>query len=482
MLSHIITIPNPPEVFLWNPLIGRGMQIYEQSLSTISPHPALLQRYKEIGFFEEIPNIHELIPHRSRWSILVEQTLWHPIPSRRTSGGYTYQSIELSAEQTLLWKNIDGVRSVTKLSQELGWTPTHTHSLLLPLCTHEVQAIQLRSKGLGKSHQALLQLFSPPVPQNIRDKHMYDQYGGTDLSRFHDEGINNAKRHFDDVEITLAHALEIPHPSLGMQSFGAKLARSLCYKTKILPHTILELGPGTGALAQGWYTVHTPQRYIRMDASPTLLKAQQERLPHTEEICAHAPHIPLPAESIDLFLSNEVIADLSAASIDDPEAQKWISQNNITLEPQQNWINLGAWKLIHSVWNVLQKGGMAYISEFGDHNEIPTEAIHLNHPEVSIHFGQLREVAEKCGFETELISLPQLLQMDMQQKWMAKHSYSALRAYLHTQNQEIEARAYSPESFPLQKIDGLEWVSMYEPGPAPLPERILSLLLWKPVS
>ena len=480
MLPHIITIPNPPEVFIWNPLLGRGMQIHEESLSQSAPHPALLQRYKELGLYENLPNIHSLIPHRSRWSILVEQTLCHPIPSQRTSGGYVYQFIKLSKDQALLWKNIDGIRSLDILSAELGWTPSHTHSLLLPLCTHEVQAIQIRPKGLGKSHQALLQLFSPPVPQNTREEHMYDEFGGTDLSHFHDEGILDAHRHFDDVEITLAHALEIPHPSLGMKSFGAKLAQCLCSKTQIPPQRILELGPGTGALAQEWYTVHTPERYIRMDASPTLLTAQRERLPQTEEICAHAPDIPLPEESIDLFLSNEVIADLRAASIEDPEAQAWIATYNIKLEPEQKWINLGAWKLLPSVWKVLQKGGMAYISEFGDQNEIPTEAIHLNHPEVSIHFGQLMEVAKQCGFHTELTSLPNLLNMDMQQPWMAKHSYCALRAYQNTQHQALEARAYSPDTF--QEMEGLEWVSMYEPGPAPLPERILALLLWKPVS
>ena len=124
---------------------------------------------------------------------------------------------------------------------------------------------------------------------------------------------------------------------------------------------------------------------------------------------------------------------------------------------------------------------MGYISEFGDIYEIPTETIQLNHPEVSIHFGQLEQVAQKLGFETLLIPLPELLNMDLRQNWMAKHSYCGVRSILHQQGTLLPARAWHPTQFLYPDIDGIDWVPMTEPGPAPLPMRIWVLLIWKPV-
>ena len=36
---------------------------------------------------------------------------------------------------------------------------------------------------------------------------------------------------------------------------------------------------------------------------------------------------------------------------------------------------------------------------FGSIDELPEETTHLNHPEISIHFGQLEEVAKKLVFK-----------------------------------------------------------------------------------
>ena len=480
MHRHITILRSSEHVLLWNNHTGRGMNISHASFDAKKRHHAVQSRLDAFGMNGRPQELSTLIPHRSRWSLLSSYTLIHPIPAQRSSGGYRYQSIPLSEQQQKLWLRIDGKKTLHILANEFELSVRTIHHLLTPLCTYEVQAIQLRNKALGSSHRALLHLHAPLVPQNKRNDHMYDEYGGTTLEQFHSSEILDAYTHFDNVEITLAHALEQPHPSLRMESFGTAIAQTLLPMAHREINDILELGPGTGALAEGWYTHHSPTRYIRMDASLELLRAQEKRLPYTESLSAHAPNIPLPSDTIDLFICNEVIADLRASSIEDPDVQTSIQKYNITLEEEQSWINLGAWKLLESLWKILRPGGMGYISEFGDVYEIPTETIQLNHPEVSIHFGQLEQVAQQIGFQTKLLSLPKLLKMDMDQRWLSKHSYCALRAALHEKKETIAASAWSPKDFPYTQFQGLEWVPMSEPGPAPLPMRIWALLIWKP--
>ena len=478
---HISTLPLSDHVFLWNNRIGRGLKISKASFTESPRHPAIQARLDALGMHRHEEPIDQLIPHRSRWSILCDTTLHHPIPAQRTSGGYQYQNLIFTNLQKRLWLSIDGYKTCAQIAQECSVTVQQMHTQLQHLCTLEIQGLQLREKGLGSKHIALLQLHTPPLPQNHRSEHMYDEYGGTTLGTFHSDEITDARTHFDNVEITLAHALEIPHPSLGMISFGAALAKSILPLSRINIHTILELGPGTGALAQAWCTQYEPKRYIRMDASKELLKEQERRVPQTESICALAPNIPVPPNSIDLFLSNEVIADLAASSIDDPLVQQWLNRYDITPEQDQTWVNLGAWKLLESLWRALNNNGMGYISEFGDIYEIPTETLQLNHPEVSIHFGQLEKVAQKIGFETQLIPLPKLLNMNLEEQWMAKHSYCGIRSFFHQKQTSLSARAWHPTRFPHSYIEGVDWVPMTEPGPAPLPMRIWVLLIWKPV-
>ena len=46
-------------------------------------------------------------------------------------------------------------------------------------------------------------------------------------------------------------------------------------------------------------------------------------------------------------------------------------------------------------------------------DELPTETTHLDHPEVSIHFGHLRAVAQGLGLQAELLPLHSLLDIDL---------------------------------------------------------------------
>ncbi len=479
--SHITPLPYGDNVALWNNLTGRHIVISTTSFTATKPSALLQKRLLKMSMVDgSIKEIHLLIPHRNRYSIVVENKLWSPIPSQHHSGGYIYHSILLTDFEKQILTTIDGRKNIDALAQLFHVDSQKIYTILLPFLSFEKQIFQLRKKPLGPKHPALLQMISPRRESYKRKEHMYDEDGTTQLHDFHQFDICDSKYHFDDVEITLAHALEPPHPCLQNRSFGVALSQVLCSLSSSPPQIVLELGAGTGAVAKSFYSVHQPQRYIRMDASPVLLTHQKKRIPQSEHILGSAPPIPLQENSIDLFICNEVIADLSSCLTSTPKAQEWIQKYQLHIPKEQELVNIGSWELLESLFSILKSTGLGYISEFGSIDEIPEETTHLNHPEVSIHFGLLQEIAQKIGFSTRLIPITDLLQMSLEEVWLSKHSFMALRACWSEKELHFPAQAYHPSTFDSQfDIHGLEWCTMNERGPAPLPQRIWSLLLWK---
>lgn len=489
LASHVTAMPYGQNIALWNNLSGCHIVISKETFETFEIKnfeienitPALTSRLQRFHMIEaSIPNLPHMIPHRNRHTIIVDQGLWSPIPEQHHSGGFLYRCINLSEQEQNILKNIDGKKTIENLSSELSMDVNEIYALLLPWMACDMQIIQLRDRSLGPKHSALLQMIAPRRAVQNRPQHMIDEDGATQLQEFHQTEITNAQRHFDDVEITLAHALEKPHPSLQNRSFGFVLAQELCSYLSQKPNVVCELGAGSGAVTEGFYDFYEPNRYIRMDASPVLLEHQKNRVPQSESLEGYAPPIPLPSQSVDLFLCNEVIADLPSSPKTSQKSQELISKFCIDIPPEQHTINTGSWELLESIYKILHPDGIAYLSEFGSVDEIPEETTHLNHPEVSIHFGQLEQVARHIGFETKLLPLDQLLHMSLQELWLSKHSFMALRACFLVKGKHLEARAYHPSTFlSSSDIYGLEWNSMNEPGPAPLPQRIWALLLWK---
>lgn len=69
--------------------------------------------------------------------------------------------------------------------------------------------------------------------------------------------------------------------------------------------------------------------------------------------------------------------------------------------------NIGGFKLIEQASTVLRPGGWIWLSEFGDTkpNVWPTPTNLGDHVEWSINFDQMQRVAEKLGFQTEIVPL-----------------------------------------------------------------------------
>lgn len=509
--GSVIRLESAGQAVLWHAETGRYATLAPQLVAELealpaglSPPPDLRPVTERLGRLHLLaesppPDLPRLIPAASRLILLLPAVpaLWLPMPAVRTAGGHAYAERRLSPRELAFWKSINGARTVEAAAARAGVPLAEALAFLRELTHPTVAAVQLRERPVQRRDLALERLVAPERPPSARPAHQRGEHGETTLEHYHIYAIEDAATQFDDRETTVAHAFALPHRGLGGQAFGARLFQALDARG-LLPEDggfTLEIGPGTGELAGAWLAAreaagrHGP--YTRLDRSPALLEAQGRAAPGSTGVLGSATRLPFPARSVDLALSNEVIADLSAVpwSPDEPslpgtppdEVAERISRYKLEVLPGRCLYNLGAWQMIEELARVLKPGGAAYVSEFGGLDETPTETEQLDHPEVSIHFGHLVQVARACGLEATVLPLPELLGMDLSATWLSRHSYEALRARMRAEGRSLKARAWSPESLSLPwPVEGLHWVSLADPGPGPLPTRFQALLLRAP--
>ena len=270
---------------------------------------------------------------------------------------------------------------------------------------------------------ALERLCSPQRPPNAR---------GHDSLRAYHQAIQ-AEGHFDHVETTIAHCFAEPHPALGGERFGQRLRR-LLYGPRVL-----EIGCGTGELARD-YGPHPA--YTRLDLSPGLLAAQALVAPWTRGVLGDAMDLPFSDDAFDVVICNEVLADMPCT------------------ERGGRWVNTGAMRALSEIRRVLQPEGQAWVSEFGREDALPEETLQLDHPEISLHFGELLAHAQSEG-PAELLDMADALGVDRQATWIARPCFEALRALWP----ELPSRAALP-ALP-ERVEGLWEVPVTQPGPGP---------------
>ncbi len=456
---------------LWHPDTGRWMRLHEDTLIS-PPPPALAARLRALGFIDFAPA--ERFPARSRWALLLPERaeLWHACPLDRSPGGLPFRAMPLEEDAIALWRACDGRHTLRQITQQLQLPMDAALTMLGRWTAADVQAAQLRARPVRNREPGLAHLLTRERPAHTRENHHY-QDGATTLDEYHHSQITDGQHHFDDREITFAHSFERPHPALHNRPFGEALRRGLKQRHIHTSGSVLEIGPGTGALSAAFTASDPPAQYTRLDLSPELLRIQEQRSPATRSLLGSATQIPLEEHSVDLVLSNEVIADLRAA----PSPEGW----PITPAAGQRLFNTGAWAMLKEVARVLRPGGWAYISEFGAIDELPEETTHLDHPEVSIHFGQLQTVAESVGLVSELIPMDELLSVNREAVWLSRASTEALRALHHRHGGRFTAHARTPEQIALPwEVEGLWWVPVTDPGCAPILDRLWVLLAYKP--
>jgi SAM-dependent methyltransferase len=256
---------------------------------------------------------------------------------------------------------------------------------------------------------------------------------------------------------------------------------------------VLEIGGGDGELGAAFWSAAAAAgrptgRALRLDASPALLALQATLQPHTVGTLGDATQLPYPDGSVDLVLCNEVMADLMAApwgpGASGGPAQavaERVAQYGLSPLPPGALHNLGAWQLVEEVGRVLAPGGAAFLSEFGALDEVPTETTQLDHPEVSIHFGHLQQVAAGCGLAAEVVSLADLLGADLAARWLSRPSWDAARALSAAAGVHLPARAWTAATLTLpERVERLADAPVSSDGPGPVLTRFLALLLRRP--
>ncbi len=473
-------------MLLWHRLTGRGIAAPSAALGRLGP--GLAARLAREGWLAEPALRPEaLIPCRSQRVLLLpaRPALWAPCPLERGAGGFPYRALPLEPVELALWCAVNDSRSVAEVASMVGCGFDAALRFFARLTRLEVQALQLRERRPRPGDPGLSHLWAPPRPRGHAAGGLRAEHGQTELTGWHG-AIADAASHFDRGETTVAHCFARPHPALGGQPFGARLHAALRGRGATLTGTVLEIGPGSGELGAAWRAAagdELPALHLRLDASPALLALQAERQPGTSALRADACALPLREGSVDLVICNEVIADLSAVPWDGRPCQPGTPQHAVALRvaryglappTQPRAYNLGAWRLVEGLARVLAPGGLAYLSEFGAEEELPTETAQLDHPEISIHFGELAAVAAAQGLEVELLPMAELLGFDPTARWLSRGSFEALRCL----EPGLEARAWAPETLPLpEPVEGLRWVPLSQDGPGPLVGRFMCLLV-----
>ena len=226
-----------------------------------------------------------------------------------------------------------------------------------------------------------------------------------------------ARRRFDEVECTISHLLRFPHPALHGRRYGEALLQGIAARGIAPgPDGVIEIGGGAGHVGEaGWRGdagPYTGSRWISLDLSPALLRAQRRRAlaigadattaprgPHRQWSAVRADAVALPLRSRSfrgLLLANEVIADLAV----------------------RDGVNAGAAELVREAARVLAPGGAAVFTEFG--GDFPPAPVQLTaglgqgeHTEWSVDFRHLRRVAIECGLEVTEMPLHELLGADL---------------------------------------------------------------------
>ncbi|MCB9675358.1 MAG: class I SAM-dependent methyltransferase [Alphaproteobacteria bacterium] len=430
-------------VLYWDPGSGRGFQLDADA----DPRAAEL-RASRMGLDADRSG---WVVHRSRRVLGLpdEQVLWVPCPLERTAGGFPYRALPLGPALWAFWCDANDSRTVADLERrghDVG-------AAVAALARLDVQAVQLWPQRVPAAR--LRHLEAPARPDHARTADQYGASGTTTLGAYHD-AIGDAAVQFDDRETTVAHALALPHPGLAGVPYGRRLREALEARGFDTATTV-EVGCGTGELAEAW---GADARYVRVDLSPGLLRAQRARVPRSPGVVGDATRLPLRDASVGCLVSNEVLADLPSTPT------------------STGWDNTGARAMVAEVARVLAPGGRAYLSEFGVVDGEVEEARQLDHPEVAIAFGPLAAYARTLGLTAELVRLDDLLGLDLHAPQLARHSWEALRSLARSRGVALSARAWPPGTPELPwRVEGLEHTTLADEGPGPLVTRFWALLL-----
>jgi SAM-dependent methyltransferase len=503
--------------------------------------------------FEEKKSLWSMVPVRSRW-VVYHQPTQDQLTLWRTDRDGNSTADAAPPWAARLWAEIDGETTLGDLVNRLADDPSFSK-----LEDAESQVLETLSEWAHYTRQ-YLKMAKGPVSQ-FGPEHKWPSYLRSTMPyapwdpihdslsenpleslatpiapphNYYETQINDAAYQFENVETTLSHLLRHPSPLLGGATFADRVVDALKQRGHLNADTrsIVEVGGGLGHLAAGVLTrlrdddpdAFANISYKIVDMSPALRQAQEARLQEhgvADRVTWHmgnAEELDLPAESVDLLLSNEVIGDFTTVRLtrevvglteeSDHSAafESWSLETEQLLgkagellkgydipirdAPEEFYFNVGAIGFIATVYELLKPGGSAFISEYGDPTRYPTPSTHLDHIEFSIHFGHLMHVGRTLGFEVDYDYLQDLIGINRNVETLAttRTYYRSLKAMLESFDIEFDKKAYTRQSMtellserlPLQHIGDVRFQPVDERCMGLAPHEFKALMLKKP--
>jgi SAM-dependent methyltransferase len=461
---------------------------------------------------DEVEGLWAYIPIHGKWNIwrrkddrLELWTAWGERP---------IQELFLDAEETKIWDAFDGEKRLIELR--------HHHdnkkivSLVRKLVHSDVQALKLSMMpwSVYAKRPAMAPAYLTSTMPYPSWKPGTAVPPAADLTTYHQQSIGDANEQFDHQETTLSHLLRVPHPALRGRTYGQKLADVLIARGKVKEGTVrvLEIGAGLGYVGKDMIDTLTAAgrtvQYTIAELSPVLAAAQKERIgaDRATWVIGDALTAALPAGGFDLILSNEMAGDLPARQLTRDDLGLAVDQGNVDREklrafspiaadrgvnlddaPEPFYLMTGAFELIEKIGTWLAPGGHAVVTEFGDMSAWPKLSTHLDHPELSTHFGHLHQIAIGAGLTASIEFVIDLLDFDREQKGLAttRSHFRALRALAQGSDVDLPKIGYTPElltstigdKLDLSKIGELRWDRIEDRLMGLVPHEFKALLI-----
>jgi SAM-dependent methyltransferase len=481
----------------------------KQFVDVLSAHAVLVEPNED-----EIEGLWAFVPIKAKWNVWQRRddrlTLW------TAWGDKPVQQVFLDPDETKIWDAMTGEKRLIEMRHHYG--DNEKLIKLVQRLTHsDVQALKLSMMpwSMYAKRPSLAPAYLGSTMPYARWKPGDPVPPAVSLTDYYRHDVGDADLQFDHLETTLSHLFRVPHPALGGRTYGQALIDALIARGQVPEGRVrvLEIGAGLGYFAR-----HVIDRlrekgrtveYSILELAPALITAQKAKVgPDATWIEGDALTVEVPAGSFDLVLCNEMVGDLPAkqhSRLDigldlsgtgnaDRAKVKAISPLadacNLDDAPEPFYLQTGAFELVARIAKWLAPGGNAVVTEFGDVAQWPRLSTHLDHPELSTHFGHLQQVARGESLEATVEFVIDLLDMDRSQQGLAttRSHFRALRALAEHVGIDLPKIGYTREllehtvtnKLDLQMVGDLRFEKIEDRLMGLVPHEFKALLAQKP--
>jgi len=434
---------------------------------------------------DELAGIWPMVAVKAKWNVWRRDpgddgdrvTLW------TAWGDAPVRQVALDADESRMWDAFDGEKRLAELRGTFA--PDRLAALVERLVHSDVQALRLSVMPMStyatRPQMTPAYLTSTMPYRRWRRGEPVPGAMGAEMSTagYYEHEVADADNQFDHRETTLSHLLRTPHPALAGRTYGGALVDALARRGR-LPAAgqirVLEIGGGLGyvaaAVAGALAARGLDVEYRILEIAPALAAAQRARcagLP-VEVVVGDALEADPGDGAWDLILSNEMVGDLPAvklsrtdlglpadggpgevdpaklAALGEPGALAARLGVSFDEAPEPFYLMTGALQLVERIARWLAPGGIAVVTEFGDRGKWPRLSTHLDHPELSTHFGQLEQAARASGLDADVEFVIDVIDLIRDEQGLAttRSHFRALRAMLAAAGVDLPKLGYTP--------------------------------------